>query len=204
MSDDALAALAAADPDLARIMPVSTPLPDRSRPPGFETLARIIVQQQVSLASAAAIWSRLEAAIRPFDAETLLGHDETALRALGLSRQKALYLSHLSTLVADGTLDLDALHRLDDEAAQAALVAVKGVGRWTAEIYLMFALGREDIWPAGDIALQEAIRIAKGLAERPKGRVMDDLAEPWRPHRAVAARLLWSYYRHVKGRAVAP
>jgi len=198
---EALGALAARDPDLARAAAVAGPLPDRRRSPGFATLAKIVVQQQLSLASAAAIWGRLEAAARPVAPAAILALDDDALRRIGLSARKAEYCRALAAEIVEGRLDLAGLAALDDEAAVAALVRVKGIGRWTAEIYLLFALDRRDIWPAGDLALRVAIQRLKGLAARPDGPAMAALADPWRPWRGVAARLLWHYYRAIRGRA---
>ena len=196
-----LAALGRADPDLARARARAGPLPDRSRPPGFESLVRIMVQQQVSIASANAIWRRLRTAIEPFTAAGLAATPDSALAAAGLSRPKQAYCRSLAAAVVEGGLDLDGLARLDDRAAIEALVAIKGIGRWTAEIYLLFCLGRPDMWPAHDVALQVAVHDLKHLDARPTWREMDRIAEPWRPWRGTAARLLWCYYRVLKDRA---
>lgn len=191
----ALADLGRRDPDVARALAAVGPPPLRYRPPGFATLLRIIVAQQVSLASAQAIWDRLEAACRPLEPAALLRFDEDALRALGLSRQKAHYARSLAGLLGDGALDLAALEALDDEAAIRALTRVKGLGRWSAEVYLLFSLGRPDVWPADDVGLMIGAQRLKGLAARPDAKAMRTLAEPWRPLRGVAARLLWHYRR---------
>ena len=196
-----LDALGRADPDLARARAVAGPLPDRSRPADFESLVRIMVQQQLSIASADAIWRRLEAAVEPFTAANLLAAEDGALGRAGLSRPKQAYCRNLAEAVVGGSLELDGLAGLDDAAAMQALTAIKGIGRWTAEIYLMFCLGRVDIWPAHDVALQVAVQRLKGLDQRPSWRQMDAIAEPWRPWRGVAARLMWRYYRVVKARA---
>ncbi|HYM33164.1 MAG TPA: DNA-3-methyladenine glycosylase [Candidatus Cybelea sp.] len=198
----ALRALARADEDLARAIRVAGPLPDRSRPPGFQTLLRSICFQQLSIASAGAIWQRLEARVSPLDPQGLLALDEDALRGLGLSRPKARYALALAESIVGGSLDLDMLHAMDDEAAIAALCQVKGVGRWTAEIYLLFALGRSDTFPADDLALQVAAQHVKKLRKRPDGTKMRKLAEAWSPHRGVAARLLWHYYRAAKAQGM--
>lgn len=195
-----LDALCRADPDLARARRRTGPLPDRARPPGFESLVRIMVQQQVSIASADAIWRRLRAAVEPFTAARLTATPDTVLVAAGLSRPKQAYCRGLAQAVVDDSLDLERLARLDDHAAFEALVAIKGIGRWTAEIYLLFCLGRPDMWPAHDVALQVAVHDLKGLAGRPNWREMDRIAEPWRPWRGTAARLLWHYYRVLKDR----
>ena len=193
--------LFAADPDLREARAVAGALPDRSRPPGLKTLMKLIVDQQVSLASAAAIWARVEAATAPFTAERFLRHDDDALKVMGLSRPKMRYMRALCDDIVSGTLPLDHLHRLPDAEAMAALTAVTGIGRWTAEVYLLFALDRPDIFPSGDLALQVAVQDLKRLSERPGERQLREMAECWRPHRGVAARLLWRYYGVVRKRA---
>lgn len=199
-----MAALVAADADFARVVAAHGPPPSRRRDPGFGTLLRAIVFQQVSTAAGTAIWGRLEAGLGAMAPTALLAHDDEALRAFGLSRPKVKYARALATALADGTLDLDNLHRLDDEAAIAALVALPGIGRWTAEIYLLSALDRPDVMPAADIALMTAAQHLKGLSARPTPKQMYALSEPWRPWRSVAARLLWHYYRALKQRDPAP
>jgi DNA-3-methyladenine glycosylase II len=194
----ALRALSRRDPDLARARKVAGPLPDRRRDPGLATLMRIVVEQQLSVASANAIWGRVLGAAEPFTAEAFLALEDDRLRALGLSRPKAAYCRALAHAVHTGGL---ALHRIDamtDEEALAHLTQVKGIGRWTAEIYLLFALGRPDIWPAHDLALQAAVHHLKGLRQRPDWKKMDRIGEAWRPYRGTAARLLWKYYAAVK------
>jgi DNA-3-methyladenine glycosylase II len=202
MSDPVLAKalrhLSRRDPDMARARKLAGPLPDRTRDPGLATLMRIVVEQQLSVASANAIWSRMQAAADPFTAEAFLALHPRRLRTLGLSRPKALYCRELCNASLDGRIDFTALDGLDDDAALAMLTAVKGIGRWTAEMYLLFALGRPDVWPAHDLALQAAMAHLKGLDKRPTWREMDALAEPWRPHRGTAARILWRYYAVVK------
>ena len=182
------------DPDFAAALSVIQPLPDRSKPPGFRTLTEIIVEQQVSLASAAAIWKRMTAAISPFTPKTLLKFDETELRELGLSQQKARYCRALATDILEKRLILSDFPELDDSAVSEQLMQVKGIGRWTAEIYMMACLGHTDIWPAGDVALQSAMGHLKGYDVRPTIEQMDMLAEPLRPYRTIAARILWRYY----------
>ena len=166
----------------------------RSRSRGYETLLRTIVGQQVSVKAAASIWAKLEAGLgdiaRP---ETMLAVDEVTLRSFGLSRQKQSYALSLARLVADGALDLHNLPE-DDEAAIALLTQIKGIGRWSAEIYLLFAEGRPDIWPAGDLAVQIEIGRLMGLAERPSESAVRSMAEAWRPHRGAAAILAWHHY----------
>lgn len=166
----------------------------RQRAPGYETLLRTIVGQQVSVAAAAAVWSRLEAALGEGCApEALLASDFDALRACGLSRQKQGYARSLAELVTSGALDLHSLPA-DDEDAITALVSIKGIGRWSAEIYLLFAEGRPDIWPAGDLAIQIAAGQILGLADRPSEKDTRALAERWRPHRSAMAVMAWHHY----------
>jgi DNA-3-methyladenine glycosylase II len=191
----ALRALARADADLARAIKLAGPLPERSRPPGFQTLLRSICFQQLSIASAGAIWARLEARVAPLTPEALLAVAEDELRALGFSRPKVRYSRHLAEAIAGGALDLDGLRALGDDHAVTELCKVKGIGRWTAEVYLLFAMGRTDTFPAGDLALQIALQRLKKLRKRPDEKRMIKLAEPWRPYRGVAARVLWHYYR---------
>ena len=194
---EAITYIAQADPDFKRALGLITPLPSRQKPAGFEHLCKIIIEQQVSLASAAAIWDRFETAIDPITPAKVLTYTEDALRSLGLSRQKARYCLALASDIVENRLDLDALATQDDAAATAALITVKGIGRWTAEIYLMSCLGRQDVWPAGDVALQTALQHLKDLPERPGLPQMDAHAEKLRPYRTVAARILWRYYSDV-------
>ncbi|MEH6545902.1 MAG: hypothetical protein V7701_05715 [Sneathiella sp.] len=186
-----------ADTDFATALSVIKPLPDRSKPPGFQTLSEIIIEQQVSLASAAAIWKRMTAAISPFTPDALLKFNETQLRELGLSQQKAKYCRALATDILEKRLILSELPDLEDNAVIEQLTQVKGIGRWTAEIYMMACLGHTDIWPAGDVALQSAMGHLKGHDVRPSIEQMDILAEPLRPYRTIAARILWRYYADV-------
>tara|TARA_R100000005_G_scaffold89219_2_gene59670 strand:- start:34553 stop:35191 length:639 start_codon:yes stop_codon:yes gene_type:complete len=195
--NDALAFITAQDPDFARALPLIKPLPDRGRPAGFEHLSKIIVEQQVSLASAEAIWKRLSEAVAPFTPEMMVTFDEDGLRSLGLSRQKARYCRALAMDIVEGRLLLDRLHEEEDAAVLEQLTQVKGIGRWTAEIYMIACLGRADVWPAGDIALQNALGHLKNLPQRPDAKAMDLLGEPLRPHRTLAARILWRYYADV-------
>lgn len=201
---EAVAALTARDADLARAREIGGPFHDRSRRAGFETLVLLVVEQQLSLASAAAIMGRVREAVAPFTPETLLGLGEERLRGLGLSRAKAGYCRALARAFVDGDLKPAQLARLDDEAAIAELTQVKGIGRWTAEIYLLSALGRLDVLPAGDLALQAAAQHLYGLDERPAAGALREMGENWRPYRSVAAHILWQYYRALKGRDVAP
>lgn len=186
--------LAADHPAIASLLQSHGYPAARQRSPGYETLLRTIVGQQVSVAAAASVWSKLEAALGlGCTPEALLASDYDTLRACGLSRQKQGYARSLAELVTAGTLDLHALPADDDEAI-AALVQIKGIGRWSAEIYLLFAEGRRDIWPAGDLAVQIAIGRIVGLAERPGERQTRELADPWRPHRSAMAIMAWHYY----------
>jgi DNA-3-methyladenine glycosylase II len=192
----ALDHLTQADRDLARVIDEIGPPPPRGEPPGFAALLGIIVSQQVSNGAAQAIWARLEAAL---DGEPtpkrLWALDEEVLRAAGLSRQKVIYARGLADEILSGRLDLAAVARLPDDDVIAALTQVKGIGRWSAEIYLLFALNRPDVMPANDLALVLSAQRLKRLRVRPSPERLLRLAEPWRPWRSVAARLLWHYYR---------
>jgi DNA-3-methyladenine glycosylase II len=187
--------LAERDADIAAALAVIGPPPPRERPPGFSSLLRAIVAQQVSAASAAALWTRLCAAIDPLAPEAIALMEIEALRALGLSRQKALYARDLARDILEGRVDLDLVPALEDEAAIAHLMQIKGIGRWSAEIYLLFALGRQDIFPSGDLALAIAMQRLKRLRRRPVPQRLIKLAEPWRPYRGAAAQFLWHYYK---------
>lgn len=173
----------------------------RHRAPGFAALLRAIVGQQLSVASASAIWARIEAAVRPVEPDALLALEEDALRALGLSGPKIRYARALAEQCASGALDLERLQELADEDAIAALVAVKGIGRWTAEVYLLFALGRRDVLPAGDLALLTAAQHLFDLPARPVPSELIDRAEIWRPWRGAVAHLLWRYFRETRSGA---
>ncbi|MEJ7925367.1 DNA-3-methyladenine glycosylase 2 family protein [Sphingobium sp. AN641] len=189
-----LDALAVIEPGFAAALSRAGYPEPRMREPGYETLLRTIVGQQVSVAAAAAVWRRLEAELGEGCApQALLARDYDALRACGLSRQKQGYARSLAELVLSGELDLHALPA-DDEEAIAQLIRIKGVGRWSAEIYLLFAEGRPDVWPAGDLAVQIEIGRILGLSERPGEKATRALAEPWRPHRGAAAIMAWHHY----------
>ena len=206
--DDIVAArqaLLELDPALARAHAQTPPFEWRRRTGGFEGLFRMIVDQQVSLASAAAIWARVEAGLGgEVTPERVLATDIEALRALGLSIQKATYGHEIARAHAEGLIDFDRLELLPDEEAIARLTTIKGVGKWTAETFLMFCEGRRDVFPAGDIALQEAMRWLDGAGERPREKAAYARAEMWRPHRSVAAHLLWGWYGAVKRGEAAP
>jgi DNA-3-methyladenine glycosylase II len=188
--------VAARDKDMARTLAaVGYPEP-RLRERGYATMLRTIVGQQVSVAAAASVWRKLEAELGAGCApDALIAASEEALRACGMSRQKQGYARSLAVLVSSGELVLDHLPA-DDEDAIAALTQVKGIGRWSAEIYLLFAEGRPDIWPAGDLAVQEAVGRIKRLEARPAEKATRDLAEGWRPHRGAVAILAWHAYNN--------
>ncbi len=189
-----LDALAGVDADIARsLAAVGYPEP-RLRERGYATMLRTIVGQQVSVAAAASVWAKLETTLGAgCNPEALVGASEEALRACGLSRQKQGYARSLATLVLAGEVDLHALPA-DDEEAIAQLTRIKGIGRWSAEIYLLFAEGRPDIWPAGDLAVQEALARIKRLEARPDEKAARVIAEGWRPLRGAAAIFAWHYY----------
>ena len=199
-----LGRLLAADPRLQPLAETAGTVPSRRRPGGFAGLASIVVAQQLSTASASAIWGRLAAAFDPFDPRAVLRARAARLARLGLSAAKIRTLKELAKGIDSGLLDLNGLTALPADAAHRVLVAQPGIGPWTADIYLLFCLGHADAWPAGDLALQEALRVAFALPERPNAKRMTELAEPWRPRRGVAACLLWSYYRAIKRREPLP
>jgi DNA-3-methyladenine glycosylase II len=187
--------LASQDARFARALELTGPLPLRLRPDGFDQLLSAIVSQQVSVASAAAIWQRMQDAglVSP---EAIVDASDEELRAVGLSRQKMRYAR---ALAAEG-IDFNGLRVAPNEVVFKTLTNVSGVGIWTAEIYAMFSLGRADVFAPGDLALQESARMLFDLPERPKERALRQMAEDWSPWRSVAARLLWAYYRVDKGR----
>jgi DNA-3-methyladenine glycosylase II len=195
----AVRTLAAVDPDLAAVVARYGRPPLWERAGGFPTLIHIILEQQVSLASARAAFDRLAAA-GPITPASFLRLDDASLRTIGFSRQKAAYGRGLALAITSGALDLAALESMDDEPARSALLAIKGIGPWTADIYLLMALRRPDIWPLGDLALVLAMQAVKGLAQRPTAAEALAIAESWRPWRAAAARVLWHYYLSTPGR----
>ena len=191
---EGLDALAQIEPRFApAIAQVGYPEP-RSRDPGYATLLRTIVGQQVSIHAAASVWRKLEALGDPTDPGVVIASSFDDLRGCGLSRQKQGYARSLAELVLGGELILDTLPA-DDEDAITLLTRVKGIGRWSAEIYLLFAEGRADIWPAGDLAVQEDVGRIMGLSERPSEKQVRDIGEAWRPHRGAAAIFAWHHYK---------
>jgi DNA-3-methyladenine glycosylase II len=187
--------LARREPRFAVALPLCGPLPLRREEDGFAALLRAIVGQQVSVASARAIWGRLEV-MGLTEAATMAAATDEDLRAAGLSRQKARY----GRALAQAEIDFNALRGVPDPDVVRTLVAVPGIGVWTAEIYAMFALGRADVFAPGDLALQEATRILFGLEARPSEKALRAMAQDWSPWRSVAARILWAYYRVAKDR----
>jgi DNA-3-methyladenine glycosylase II len=189
-----LRVLSRRDPALARIVKDLGPPPMWNRKPGFPTLLRIILEQQVSLASARAAFDRLRAAASPLTPARFLELDDATLKAIGFSRQKTAYGRHLAQALLERRFSLAALSRMDDAAARAELLTLKGIGPWTADIYLLMALRRPDVWPSGDLALALAVQRVKRLPSRPTPDELDAIGAAWRPWRAVAARVLWHYY----------
>lgn len=189
-----LDAVGAKEPRLAEAIDAAGYPEPRINPEGYQTLLRTIVGQQVSVASAAAVWSKLEARLGDgCPAEALIATEFDELRACGLSRQKQGYARSLAELILTGALDLDNLPNGDEDAI-ALLTKVKGIGRWSAEIYLLFALGRADIWPAGDLAIQAGVGDILGHDTRPSEKEIRDIAEPWSPHRGAVAIFIWHHY----------
>ncbi len=186
--------LAARDPDLDGVVQRYGPPPLWARPAGFATLVYIILEQQVSLASARAAFDRLQAAANPLTPQRLLQFSDEELKVIGFSRQKTGYARHLANLVRSGALDLDALSRLPDEEVRAALVSIRGIGPWTADIYLLMALLRPDAWPHGDRALAVSVQQVKKLPVTPTYDELREMSQAWRPYRAAAARLFWHDY----------
>ena len=196
-----LAELAASDADLARILPVAGPLPWRTRTPGFPGLLRTICGQQISNAAAGAIWGRLSAIPEALSPDGLLTLDDATLCGVaGLSRPKAAHARALATAIMQGTLRLDAIEGMGDAEAIAHFCAVRGLGPWTAEVHLLFAHQRPDVFPSGDVALAASIAHLRALEVRPTQRQLAVLAQAWSPWRSLAARLLWHHWRHVTGR----
>jgi DNA-3-methyladenine glycosylase II len=198
--DRAIEGLAATDPRWRDALAVAGRPPLRRRPDGFAGLASIVVSQQLSTASAKAIWGRLEAALDPLNPETVRRARTAKLARAGLSGPKIRTLKAIASAIDRGELDLKALNGLPADEAHQRLTAIHGIGPWTADIYLLFCLGHADAWPAGDLALQEAARLLLRLPARPSSRDMGPLAESWRPWRGAAACMLWTYYRTAKQR----
>ena len=198
--DDGIAALAG-EPAFAAILDRAGPPRFRRRRNGFETLLHIILEQQVSIDAAAAMFRRLNTVCSPLSPPTFLALDDATLRSCGFSRQKAAYGRGLAEAVASGSLDFARLAEAPDDEALAALVALKGIGSWSAEIYLIFALGRDDIWPAADLGLQFGVASDLGLGVRLTERELRDIGERWRPWRTVAACLFWQSYLHARKRS---
>ncbi|WP_315718154.1 MULTISPECIES: DNA-3-methyladenine glycosylase 2 family protein [unclassified Bradyrhizobium] len=198
--EDAIRDLVKQDARLAPVLEATGMPALRRREPGFAGIAHIVCGQQLSTASAAAIWGRLQAAFDPFDADAVRRARADRLGRLGLSAAKIKTLKHIARELGAGRLNLDVLANEDADAAHATLTALPGIGPWTADVYLLFCLGHGDAWPSGDLAVQEAVKVGLGLATRPTAKQMMPLAEGWRPLRGAAAHLWWSYYRVVKKR----
>lgn len=200
-----LSALLALDPALGPLAEVTGPLPERRIAVGYEGLAWVVIGQQVSVAAARAIHDRCVATLGVLSVQAVQAADDATLKGAGLSFPKIRALRAIAEAVSGGVLDLDRLAALEADEAIARMVAVKGIGPWTAEVYLLFALDHPDVFPAGDLALQEAVRIGFALEARPDHKVLRARAEVWRPYRGIAARLLWAYYRVAKaGRDAMP
>src|SRR5437588_1138332 len=198
--EDAVHALVKQDPRLKPIFAITGMPALRRREPGFVGLSHIVCGQQLSTASAAAIWARVSAAFDPFEPDALRRARADRLGRLGLSAAKIKTLKNLARELAAERLNIDVLANEDADAAHNTLTSLHGIGPWTADVYLLFCLGHGDAWPAGYLAVQEAVRIGLGLKRCPTSREMAPLAEPWRPLRGAAAHLWWSYYRAIKKR----
>src|SRR6476469_10492565 len=198
--EDAVHALLRNDPRLKPVFALTGMPALRRREPGFTGLAHIVTGQQLSTASAAAIWARVNAAFDPLDPEKLRKARADRLGRLGLSAAKIKTLKSIARELRAERLNLDVLAEEDADAAHNTLTSLHGIGPWTADVYLLFCLGHGDAWPAGDVALQEAIKVGLGLTMRPTPKQMAPLAEPWRPLRGAAAHLWWAYYKLIKGR----
>ena len=190
----AIGILADRDPDLANIVQRYGHPPMWSRPPGFATLIRIILEQQVSLSSARAAYNRLNESAGSVSPTSFLKLSDTELKSVGFSRQKTRYGRQLARGILDGSIDLEALEGYNDEEARSRLMAIEGIGRWSADIYLLMALRRPDVWPHSDIALIKTVTRIKELKNHPSGEEWDAIGEAWRPWRSVAARLVWFEY----------
>ena len=195
----AVGELARRDKDLAGVVTIYGQPPLWVREPGFPSLIYIILEQQVSLASARALYQRLQEAVKPFTPARFLKLTEAEMRRLGFSRQKAHYTRLLAEAIHRKQFALHKLHELEDKIAREQLTALKGIGNWTADIYLLSALRRPDIWPTGDLALATAVQEVKRLRKRPSPEKLETMSAPWRPWRAVAARLFWHAYLSKRG-----
>ena len=194
--------LARRDPALRRVLRTYGPPPLWARAPGFATLVHLILEQQVSLASALAAFNNLKRACRgEVTPRKLLRFDDVEMKTIGFSRQKAGYARELAHAVLERRFDPHALEGLDDDGVRGQLIALKGIGPWTADVYLLMVLLRPDAWPHGDVALAVAAQEVYGLAARPTFGELTELADSWRPHRATAARLLWHHYLSSRGRS---
>lgn len=191
---EAAQTLADRDRDLARVLRMHGPPPLWARPAGYKTLVLIILEQQVSLASARSAFDRLAGRIEDVTPERVLELGPAEIRSLGLTRQKTRYVIELALALTSGGLSLSRVARMNDEDARAALTTVPGIGRWTANIYLLMALRRPDVWPVYDLALRQSFKRLRGLGEAPSDDELATKARRWRPYRSVAARLLWHYY----------
>ncbi len=186
--------LSGVDEDLKHVIAVEGPPPHRERDPGFGSMVHIILEQQVSLASALATFNRLLALIPEMDPVSFLKLDDLALRAIGFSRQKTRYVRGLAETICNGTLCMASLKSENDDMVRKQLMQITGIGSWTADIYLLMVLGRRDVWPVGDLALVKSVMQVKGLSSKPGAEEMDRIAHSWRPWRSVAARVLWNHY----------
>ena len=189
-----LNAIIAYDPDMERIFQEIGPPPLWRREPGFPTLVHIILEQQVSLASAKAAFDRLLEHVAVLSPQQFLGLDDATLKRIGFSRQKTAYCRYLASAISEGLLDLNELETRDQNSVRSELIKIKGIGNWTIDIYLLMALGYTDIWPSGDLALATSIKRVKKLDSRPSQTEVADIGEVWKPWRSVAAFLLWHYY----------
>lgn len=200
--EQAVRRLASLDSDLAKIAAELGPPPLWNRPQGFPTLIHIILEQQVSLSSARAAFNRLLALVAPLTPERFLVLSDAELKSVGFSRQKILYGRYLAGAIVSRDLDIAALNSMDDDAVRSELMRIKGIGRWTSDIYLLMALLRQDVWPKGDLALAVAVKQIKRLRERPTDEELYVISSKWQPWRSVAARLLWHYYLSSRAAAV--
>ena len=198
---EATAYLAARDNDLARLFQADGVPPLWARKPCFSTLVHIILEQQVSLASAKAMYCRLMDNLVPFTPEYFVAVGPSSLQSLGITRQKAAYCIHVANAILEDQLNLNALSRMEDLAVLDTLTRIKGIGPWTASIYLLMALRRPDVWPPGDVALMNTLRKVKSLQTNPLPSTLSDITDTWRPFRSVAARMLWHHYLSEKAQA---